>query len=89
MTSLIYDNIFKAVTENQDQAKVLQARADLIILIRDIVNHLRWSQSEIAIKLSLTHSRVRELLDGKIDKLPIDLLVSYLYILVLYLKPID
>ncbi len=89
MTSIKYRNIFSAVTENQKLANDLKIRADLIIIIRDIVKHLGWGQTEVAKILSLTRPRVSDLLNGEIDKLPIELLVSYLYGLGLYLKPID
>ncbi len=78
MTSIKYDNIFEAVTYKKEEAQDLQVCADLMIAIRDAVNDKGWNQKEVAKKLSLIQSRVSDLLNGKIDKFSIDLLMSYL-----------
>lgn len=87
MSSIKYDNIFDAVTDSQEEANELQTRADLMIVIRDIVNHKGWKQTEVAEKLALTQPRVSDLLNGKIDKFSIDLLMTCLFRLGYRFKP--
>jgi len=79
MTSIKFENIFDAVTDNKEEANELQTRADLMIVIRDIVTEKGWKQGETAEKLSLTQPRVSDLLNGKIDKFSIDLLMTCLF----------
>lgn len=79
MTSIAHTNIFDAVTDNLEEANELQTRADLMVVIREIVQEKNWKQSEAAGKLGLTQPRVNDLLNGKIDKFSIDLLMTCLY----------
>jgi len=88
MASLKYDNIFDAVTNNQEEANELQTRADLMIVIRDIVTDKGWKQNETAEKIGLTQPRVSDLLNGKIDKFSIDLLMTCLFRLGFRFKPV-
>ncbi len=87
MASIKYDNIFDAVSGNQEEANELQTRADLMIVIRDIVIDNGWKQSEVAQKLGLTQPRVSDLLNGKIEKFSIDLLMTCLFRLGFRFKP--
>src|SRR5690554_5846122 len=88
MASIKYDNIFDAITDSAEEANELQTRADLMIVIRDIVNDKGWKQAEAAEKLVLTQPRVSDLLNGKIDKFSIDLLMTCLYRLGYRFKPV-
>ena len=87
MTSIGYDNIFEALTDNPEEANELQTRADLMIVIRDIVRDNGWKQGEVAEKIGLTQPRVSDLLNGKIEKFSIDLLMTCLYRLGYRFKP--
>ncbi len=87
MSSIAYTNIFDAVTDNQEEASELQTRADLMIVIREIVQEKNWKQVEVAEKLGLTQPRVSDLLNGKIDKFSIDLLMTCLFRLGYRFKP--
>jgi len=87
MTSITYNNIFEAVTDNQEEANELQTRADLMSVIRDIVTENGWKQDEAAEKMGLTQPRVSDLLNGKIEKFSIDLLMTCLYRLGFRFKP--
>lgn len=87
MASIKYNNIFDAVTDNQEEASELQTRADLMIVIRNIVEDNGWKQNEAAKKLKLTQPRVSDLLNGKIDKFSIDLLMTCLFRLGFRFKP--
>lgn len=88
MTSIKYDNIFDAISDNQEESSELQTRADLMIAIRDIVIDSGWKQSELAKKIGLTQPRVSDLLNGKIDKFSIDLLMTCLFRLGFRFKPV-
>ena len=88
MTSIQYDNIFDAITDNHEQAIELQTRADLMSVIRDIVPDNNWKQTEAAEKMGLTQPRVSNLLNGKIDKFSIDLLMTCLFRLGYRFKPV-
>lgn len=88
MSSIKYDNIFDAITDSAEEANELQTRADLMIVIRDIVKDKGWKQAEAAEKLALTQPRVSDLLNGKIDKFSIDLLMTCLYRLGYRFKPV-
>lgn len=88
MASIRYENIFDAITDSAEEANELQTRADLMIVIRDIVKDNGWKQTEVAEKLALTQPRVSDLLNGKIDKFSIDLLMTCLYRLGYRFKPV-
>ena len=88
MPSIKYDNIFDAVTDNKEEANELQTRADLMIAIRDIVTDNKWKQLEVSEKIGLTQPRVSDLLNGKIDKFSIDLLMTCLFRLGFRFKPV-
>lgn len=87
MTSIKFENIFEAVTDNKEEANELQTRADLMIVIRDIVDEKGWQQEKTAEILSLTQPRVSDLLNGKIEKFSIDLLMTCLFRLGFRFKP--
>lgn len=88
MSSIKFDNAFDAVTGNKEEANELQMRADLMITIRDIVEENKWKQSEAAKKLNLTQPRVSDLLNGKIEKFSIDLLMTCFYRIGYRFKPV-
>jgi predicted XRE-type DNA-binding protein len=88
MTSIKYTNIFDAVTDNPEEASELQTRADLMSVIRDIVQDNNWKQAEAAKRMGLTQPRVSNLLNGKIDKFSIDLLMTCLFRLGYRFKPL-
>lgn len=88
MTSTKYNTAFDAITDNPEEASELQTRADLMSVIRDIVQDNNWKQSEAAEKMGLTQPRVSNLLNGKIDKFSIDLLMTCLFRLGYQFKPV-
>ena len=50
-----------------------------MIALRDIVEEKGWKQAEAARVFKLTQPRVSDLLQGKIDKFSIDLLMTCLH----------
>ena len=87
MTSIQYDNIFDAITDNLEEANELQTRADVMSAIRDIGKENNWKQAEAAEKIGFTQPRVSNLLNGKINKFSIDLLMTCLFRLGYRFKP--
>ena len=87
MTSIGYNNIFDAITDNQEEANELQTRADLMVVIRDIYEDSGCGKSEFAEKIGLTQPRASNLLNGQIDKFSIDLLMTCLFRLGYRFKP--
>lgn len=79
MVFIKYDNIFEALTDNQEEANELQTRADLMSVIRDIYLEFGCSKSEFAEKIGLTQPRTSNLLNGHIDKFSIGLLMTCLF----------
>lgn len=88
MATIKFDKVFDVVTDKRDESNELQTRADLMIAIRDIVSDKEWKQVEAAENLGLTQSCVSDLLNGKIDRFPIDLLMTSLNRLGYQLKPV-
>ncbi len=78
MATVDFDNIFDAVTDNAEEALALQTRADLMIVLRDIIDEKNWTQKEAAKHIGLTQPRVSNLKNGKIREFSIDLLMTCL-----------
>ena len=87
MASIEYHNIFEAIDDNPELAEEWQTRADLMIVIRDIIKDKGWKQTEAAEQLGLTQPRVSNLINGKIEKFSIDLLMTCLFRLGYRFKP--
>ena len=77
MSSIEVKNIFEIVTEDKAEALEWQARSDLMIVLRDIIDNNGRSLKESAQYLGLTQSEIRDLKKGKIEKLSIDLLTLF------------
>jgi len=78
MNSISFSNAFDVITDNKEEANELQVRADLMIALRDIVEDKGWKLAEAAEVFKLSQPQVSDLLQGKIDKLSIDLLITCL-----------
>lgn len=87
MTRLKYDNIFEAITDDTAEAADMEFRADLLLVIRSIIEKNEWNQAEAAQALGVTQPRVSELLRGKLGLFSSDKLVSYLALLGYRIKP--
>ncbi len=79
MASIVFNNIFDAITDSSEQASELQTRADLMIILRDMIDEQDWTQTEAAKHLALTQPRISDLKNGKIDKFSIDHLMTCLF----------
>lgn len=83
--TLDFQNIFEAI--DSTQAAELQMRADLMLVIRDIIQEQQWTQTQAAEFMGLTQPRISDLVNGKIDKFSIDKLISCLYAIGFRIKP--
>ena len=77
MALKFYESPFHAV-EPADVASKSMLKADLTIMIRDIIERQGWTQSEAASKLGVAQPRVSDVVNGKIEKFTLDMLFSML-----------
>ncbi len=78
MTKLIYNNIFEAITRDEELAADMQFRADLLLVLREMFEKKKWGSKEIESALGIPQPRVSELMNGKIDKFSSDKLIGFL-----------
>lgn len=71
-------NVFKDLGFTDSGAANLKARCTLMILLEREIQKLNLSQAEVAKRLGVKPPRISELMNGKIDKFSLDLLVVYL-----------
>lgn len=71
-------NVFKDVGFSDVESANLEARSALMILLEREIKKFNLSQTEVARLLGVKPPRISELLNGKIDKFSLDLLVVYL-----------
>lgn len=71
-------NIFKDLGFTDSESANLAARARLLLLLEKEIKRLNLTQAQVAKELGVKPPRVSELLNGKIDKFSLDLLVVYL-----------
>ena len=77
MAIKFYESPFHAIEEPEMASKSV-LKADLTIMIRDIIDIRGWTQTEAAKKLAVTQPRVSDIVNGKIDKFTLDMLFSML-----------
>lgn len=65
-------------TETSEAASTSVLKADLTIMIRDIIEQEGWKQKEAAEKLGVSQPRISDIVNGKIDKFTLDVLFSML-----------
>ncbi len=77
MALKFYESPFHA-TETPKIASKSVLKADMTIMIRDIIEQQGWTQKEAAEKLGVTQPRISDVVNGKIDKFTLDILFSML-----------
>ena len=77
MAIKFYESPFCAIAEPEVASKSV-LKADLTIMIRDIIENKGWTQKEAAERLAVTQPRVSDIVNGKIDKFTLDMLFSML-----------
>lgn len=77
MALQFFESPFHA-TETAEVADNMVLRADIMIMIRDIIEQKGWTQKQAADRLNISQPRVSDIINGKIEKFTLDFLVSML-----------
>lgn len=77
MALKFYDSPFH-VTHDEDVANKMAMKMDLSIMLSNLINENKWTQSEAATVLGVKQSRVSELMNNKIEKFTIDAMFDML-----------
>lgn len=76
MSSEIYENVWEALADTEQEAANLKARSTLLYEIRKAVQKWELPQEEAARRLGLTRPRTNDLLRGKLAKFSLDALIN-------------
>ena len=71
-------NVFEQLGASPEEAANLEARARLMIVLKQEIEKMKLSQVQAARLLGVKPPRISELMHGRIGKFSLDLLVSYL-----------
>ncbi|WP_374089247.1 XRE family transcriptional regulator [Methylomicrobium lacus] len=76
MTNQTFVSVFDAIADTPAQSASLQARAELMQQITDIIQANAWTQTEAAQHCGITQPRMNDLLNGKLSKFSLDALFN-------------
>lgn len=71
-------NVWESSSSTPEEAMLNKLKADLMIIIRELIVTNGWNQSEAAKQLSITQPRVSNLVHGQISKFSVDNLYKML-----------
>ena len=71
-----FDSVWEALGFSPLEAANLEARAALMLQLREIARNNKWTQAETAKKCGVSQPRINDLMRGNIDKFSIDALVN-------------
>ena len=71
-----FSSVWDAVADTPGQAANLQARAELMRQIVQIVKAADWTQAEAAEHCGVTQPRINDLLRGRVSRFSLDALVN-------------
>ncbi|MCK6408345.1 helix-turn-helix transcriptional regulator [Thauera sp.] len=71
-----FSSVWDAVADTPGQAANLQARAELMRQIAQIVKAADWTQAEAAAHCGVTQPRINDLLRGRVSRFSLDALVN-------------
>lgn len=71
-----FRSVWDAVADTPAQAANLQARAELMRQIAEIVKAADWTQAEAAEHCGVTQPRINDLLRGRVSRFSLDALVN-------------
>ena len=71
-----YATVWDALADTPEQAANLQARADLMRQIAELIQAEGWKQVEAAERCSVTQPRINDLLRGRVSRFSLDALVN-------------
>jgi XRE family transcriptional regulator len=71
-----YISAFDAICDSPQQAANLRLRAELMRHISETVSKRNWTEKQAAEYCGITQTDMADLLNGKIDAFPLDILVD-------------
>lgn len=71
-----YASVWDALADTPEQAANLQARADLMRQIAELIQAEGWKQVEAAELCGVTQPRINDLLRGRVSRFSLDALVN-------------
>lgn len=71
-----YASVWDALADTPEQAANLQARADLMRQIAELIKAEGWKQVEAAERCGVTQPRINDLLRGRVSRFSLDALVN-------------
>lgn len=71
-----YASVWDALADTPEQAANLQARAELMQQIANVVGSSGWTQEEAARRCGVTQPRINDLLRGRVSRFSLDALVN-------------
>jgi predicted XRE-type DNA-binding protein len=71
-----YATVWDALADTPEQAANLQARADLMRQIAELIQAEGWKQVEAAERCGVTQPRINDLLRGRVSRFSLDALVN-------------
>jgi predicted XRE-type DNA-binding protein len=71
-------NVFRDIGFSEEESANLEARSRLMIVLEKEIRRLKLTQSQVAKMLGVKPPRISELMNGRIEKFSLDLLVLYL-----------
>jgi predicted XRE-type DNA-binding protein len=74
--SSTYASVWDALADTPEQAANLQARADLMRQIAELIQAEGWKQVEAAERCGVTQPRINDLLRGRVSRFSLDALVN-------------
>jgi predicted XRE-type DNA-binding protein len=72
----IFDSIWDAIADTEEQAANLRVRAELMKQIAVIIKGNDWTQAAAATHCGLTQPRINDLLRGRLSRFSLDALVN-------------
>lgn len=71
-----YASVWDSLADTPEQAANLQARADLMRQIAELIQAEGWTQVEAADRCGVTQPRINDLLRGRVSRFSLDALVN-------------
>ena len=71
-----YASVWEAMADTPEQAANLQARADLMRQIAELIQAGGWKQVEATERCGVTQPRINDLLRGRVSRFSLDALVN-------------
>ena len=73
-------NVWESSTKSSSGAKSLELKAQLMIVLRELIHNNGWNQAKAAEVLGITQPRVSYLTNGQVSKFSMDKLYEFLTI---------